>query len=135
MDIKAWLSQYRSADRYARKCAELAEDARQTLRSPNFDRVPRRSLPFNLDYTMEKLEIQEEKLTRAKEKALALLAEIEDAIDQLEDYDQKQVLRDRWISGMSWQDIAEDCYLSERSVYYIHQKALAELEKIGAGAC
>ena len=49
-------------------------------------------------------------------------------IQQLENEDERDVLFYRYIKGMNWWEIAESMQFSERQVFRIHGKALANLK-------
>ena len=71
----------------------------------------------------------EKRLNRARDEALKILDDIEDMIESLEDFDQKTVLRLKYIDGLTWDEVALQANWSERSVRRIHGRALEELRR------
>ena len=51
-------------------------------------------------------------------------------VDRLEDPDERRVLMLRYIDCKSWVAIANAIPCSERAVYYLHGRALRNLEEI-----
>lgn len=49
---------------------------------------------------------------------------ISDSIEMMEDEQEKQLLRLRYLQGYSWKDVAKDMAYSEQRVYQIHGNAL-----------
>lgn len=45
-------------------------------------------------------------------------------VDRMENQQERELLRYRYIDGMTWADIAEKMNTSERNVYFIHGRAL-----------
>lgn len=56
---------------------------------------------------------------------------IERAIDEVENGEQRRLLRYRYISGNSWEKIAQRIPCSIRTVHRIHAEALKEISKVG----
>ena len=59
-----------------------------------------------------------------------MLDQIEDMIESLEEPEQKTVIKLRYVYGYAWSEIAISMETSERTVYYVHGKALANLRKL-----
>lgn len=130
MDIKAFLRQYRAALKYAERCAKDLDALRDVgVRSPRLDGMPRSGSGGGIEHQIELIDAAERRLDRERGKALKLLEAIEDLIEGLEDYRQKTLIRLRYIDGLSWEQIAQEMHWSERTVYNIHGKALAELRR------
>lgn len=130
-DIKAFLSSYIPALRYALLCFRELDEARDvSVKSPRLDGMPRSGRIGGLEMQISQIEAIRAKAEAAREKVLKILDEIESLIEELEDMDQRTVIKMRYIYGDKWVQIAQAVNLSERSVFYIHDKALAELRKV-----
>lgn len=129
-EIKAYLRSYIPALRYAEKCfreLDAVEDI--SIRSPKMDGMPRSTGLHGLEEQVARIEAVREKAEKARAKVLAMLDDIEDRIEALENYDQKTVIKLRYIYGMEWTEIANEMSWSTRTVYNIHGRALAEMRK------
>ena len=129
-DIKDYLRSYIPALRYAELCfreLDTAEDV--SIRSPKLDGMPRSSGNKGLEEQVARIDAIRRKAERAREKVLRMLEDIEDRIDALEDMDQRLVIKMRYIYGCRWDEIATGANMSQRTVYYIHGKALEEMRK------
>lgn len=129
-EIKAYLRSYIPALRYAEKCfreLDAVEDI--SIRSPKMDGMPRSPGLHGLEDQVSRIEAVREKAEKARAKVLAMLDDIEDRIEALENYDQKTVIKLRYIYGMEWTEIANEMSWSTRTVYNIHGRALAEMRK------
>ena len=73
-----------------------------------------------------------EEINRKRDALIAKKREIEQVVDKLEDLQEKTLIRNRYINLMSWNKIARDMYLSERSVFRIHKHALKKLAVNGS---
>lgn len=129
-EIKAYLRSYIPALRYAEKCfRELDSVEDISIRSPKMDGMPRSPGLHGLDDQIAWIEAVREKAEKARAKVLAMLDDIEDRIEALENYDQRTVIKLRYIYGMEWTEIANEMSWSTRTVYNIHGRALAEMRK------
>lgn len=129
-EIKAYLRSYIPALRYAEKCfreLDAVEDI--SIRSPKMDGMPKSPGLHGLEDQVARIEAVREKAEKARAKVLAMLDDIEDRIEALENYDQKTVIKLRYIYGMEWTEIANEMSWSTRTVYNIHGRALAEMRK------
>lgn len=128
MDIKAYLRSYIPARRYAEKCFRDL-DAEVFLRSPKMDGMPRSVEAHGLEEQVARIEAARKKAEAARAKVLAMLEDIENRIEALENFDQRTVIKLHYIDGLSWAKVAQEMYISERTLYYIHGRALAEMRK------
>lgn len=130
MDVKQKLRSYLPALRYAIICANRLDAIRETLlKSPNMDGMPRSTRISGLEVMTAAIDAEERRLMKSREKALEILDEIEDMIDELQSFDQKQVLRLHYIAGLTWDQVAMEAHYSERTVRRIHGQALNELRR------
>ena len=129
-DIKAFLKSYlpalRSAERWFREW-DNAEDV--SVRSPKLDGMPRSTGVHGLELQVELIERCRTRAEKERDKALKILDQIEDMVDRLEDADQRRLIRDRYITGMEWAEVADDVNMSLRTVYRVHGQALAEMRR------
>ena len=129
-DIKSFLKSYlpalRSAERWFKEW-DMAEDV--SVKSPKLDGMPRSSGVHGLELQVELIERCRHRAEKERDRALAILDKIEDMVEKLEDPDYRRIIRDRYIIGMEWMDVAEDVHMSERTVYRVHGKALAEMRR------
>ena len=130
MDVKMKLRSYLPAFRYAITCADRLDAIRGTLiKSPKMDGMPRSQSVGGLEIIAAAIDAEEKRLTKARTKALAILDEIEDMIDSLDDYDAKKVMRLHYIDGLTWEQVATASHWSESTVRRIHGRALEELRR------
>lgn len=85
--------------------------------------------PEGLEQQIERILAAEERLEKARAKALEIMDRVENMVDTLENHDQKRVIRLRYIDGMTWDQLARETHWSERTVYRIHGAALEELRR------
>lgn len=129
-EIKAYLRSYIPALRYAEKCfreLDAVEDI--SIRSPKMDGMPRSPGLHGLEDQVARIEAVREKAEKARAKVLAMLDDIENRVEALENYDQRTVIKLRYIYGMEWAEIANETSWSMRTVFYIHGRALAEMRR------
>lgn len=85
---------------------------------------PNRNIEAPFIKTLEKIEICEERINKKIDKLVDLKAEIDTAIDQMEDVEERLLLKYRYLKSESWEDIAMDLNVSYRTVHRIHASAL-----------
>lgn len=85
---------------------------------------PNRNIEAPFIKTLEKIEICEERINKKIDKLVDLKAEIDAAIDQMEDVEERLLLKYRYLKSESWEDIAMDLNVSYRTVHRIHASAL-----------
>lgn len=130
-DVKALLKGYIPALRYAEKCFRELDLAREaTVRSPRMDGMPRTGSISGLEMQVAMIERIRKKAEKEREKVLKMCDQIMDLIDALEDPEQKTVIKLHYVYGYSWAEVAISAEMAERTVYYVHGKALANLRRI-----
>lgn len=72
----------------------------------------------------------QEKLQNKFNQLLKAMEEIEDSIDRIGNTEYRTILEMRYLEGWSWEDIAMCQHKHERWIFRLHQRALAELQKI-----
>ena len=132
MTAKMTLYAYRDALHYTQHCfAELNDARREGVRSPSFNGFSRTPGigSSSVELQIEKINDLEHRAAKARGKALELAEQIEDLIDALEEYDQKAVIRLRYVCGYSWPKVASLLHCTDRNVRRIHGKAIKNLEE------
>lgn len=130
MDAKDKIAACKAAMKEAQRLAlelDAVRDARP--KSPKLTGMPRSGNGASLDLQMEIIESAEKRFDKAREIALERLAELEDVIDELDNFEFKMVLYLRYIYGLKWMDVAERMHYGERTVRRIHSKALEEMNE------
>lgn len=74
--------------------------------------------------SLERIADMESKIEKAKHALLSLKLDISEAIDLLEDVDERALLRARYVNGKSWRMIAKQMCYSQSTVHRIHSNAL-----------
>lgn len=74
--------------------------------------------------TLEKIWDREQKINEKIDKLVDLKTEIDAAIDQIENVEERLLLKYRYLKNESWEDIAMDLNVSYRTVHRIHASAL-----------
>ena len=130
MEIKSYLRSYQPALKYWELCTRRLDEAREVgIRSPKMDGMPRGGSGGGIEMQVDRILAAERRLNRARNEAMAIFEGIEDMIESLENFDQKRILRLRYIDGLTWDEVAMDSGFSERSVRRIHGRALEELRR------
>lgn len=127
---KSYLRGYRMHGRRIKRI-ELEIDEIRNLKmypSVNNDGMPHGSGQGDLSGYAAELHEKEEKLYQEGVEQVKAYKDISWRIQQLENEDERDVLFYRYIKGMGWWEIAESMQFSERQVFRIHGKALANLK-------
>ena len=82
-----------------------------------------------VEATVEKIYGMEEEMNGMIDRYVDTKKEISQLLDKLEDNTVKSVMELHYLSGIKWEEVAERCYLSLRTVHNLHKKALALLEE------
>ena len=127
---KSYLRGYRMHGRRIKRI-ELEIDEIRNLKmypSVNNDGMPHGSEQGDLSSYAAELHEKEEMLYQEGVEQVKAYKDISWRIQQLENEDERDVLFYRYIKGMNWWEIAESMQFSERQVFRIHGKALANLK-------
>ena len=134
MTAKQYLMQ---AFRMKKKIESMQEDilrleAAATDCSPNLTGMPHNPSPSHSRMADIVCKIIDRKAELEKQvtELTALMAEIKYKLTLMEDETYKKLLYMRYVEGAEWQDIAAELFFSERWLYKIHPRALAEFEKL-----
>ncbi len=134
MRAKSFLKRYERAkkrvEEIKRRIADLeaqsinvtqAMDAERVQTSPQPDRIGK-VIAAKVDLASDLLE--------AETNELDVMNQIYAVLNQLEDPDHQRLLRLRYIECLKWGDIADQMHYEDRNIFYIHGRALVEVERI-----
>ena len=134
MRVKDYLLRYKDARReIARVQAEIEEVKAQAERiTPRYGLEPRGS---GVDHdkigsVLARAEVYEDELRAREADAMTLCVETIGFIDRIPSADSRLILTLRYINLKSWREIGREMYLSDRSVYYLHGRALREAQVV-----
>lgn len=126
-----WVSRYIDAKRYAEHLQQeylrLGEQA--TSVTPNLSGMPSpHGQPSDKvgQAAAERADLLED-IKEQERMCMAIIRQIESAVRKVDDLQLRQILRCRYIDGISWSDIAEELHYSLRSV---HRKKLDALDEL-----
>lgn len=129
--IKMWLTRYQIARReLLRLQAERKELESYGLHAVRYDVPIGGKGRKDISDTMTIYESLQKKLIQQRYRAISEMNEVKAVIDQIELQEQRQVLTLRYISGLSWESIAQQMYFTERYVHRIHNDALERAAEI-----
>lgn len=129
--VKDYLSSYRLLKDEIRELEERLAALREqsvSLRSPAYFALPGKKEPRDLADELACLMELEQSYRRAILKAEVRCAKIEHLILSLSSPRQKQILRARYIEGLSWDEVCGRFLISESLTYSLHKKAISELD-------
>lgn len=134
MKVKDYLQRYRDARReIARVQAEIEEVRSQAERiTPRYGLEPRGSGADHdkIGTVLARAEVYEKELRLREADAMTLCVETIGFIDRIPSAESRLILTLRYINLLSWREIEERMYLSERSVFRVHGRALREAQEI-----
>ena len=81
-----------------------------------------------VERTVMKIAAAEEQLNRDIDRYVDLQNEIRGLIMKLNDPEERAILERHYLSGQTWEKVAEECFVCLRTVHYLHNKALRKLE-------
>lgn len=127
---KEYLRSYRKALRREERILDEIQELRMNKMFPSVvnDGMPHGSEQSDLSnyiVTLDEMteELKNERLERAK-----LRQKIERDIRVLDNEDEQEVLRLRYIKGLKWEEIAVEMLYSVRKIHYLHSSALIHLK-------
>ena len=127
---KAWLGRYREAEKkYNRLSERLAEAQTATRRiTQNISAVPGGAGDGqNLARAVEREEEAERKAYAQRAVCDTLFEEIDEALEQLEDYRDYRVLREYYLNRQTWEQIAARMNISPRWLHQLRAHAIEQL--------
>ena len=131
-DVKFWLKQYGRIQREINDIENRITELRLKHSAPsaiNYSDMPKAHGNVDLSDYIAKLEEYEQKLINRHTACLGLSVQYIEACDRL-DRDEAHVIKRRYLDGASWDVIANEIPCSQRTVFYIHGRALLNLSKV-----
>lgn len=83
----------------------------------------------SVEATVEKIYGMEEEINGLIDSYVDTKAQIAALLATLGDCTERSVMEMHYLSGVKWEEVAERCYLSLRTVHNMHRRALEKLEK------
>lgn len=127
---KAWLWRYRDAQKLLEQLCNRLEEARTAARhtTQNFSLSPSGSGDGqSLARAVERTDDLEHQVTFQLAECDALYEEIDEALQQLEDFWKYHILKDYYLEGKTWEQIAHDTNYSLSMIYVLRRKAMEQL--------
>jgi DNA-directed RNA polymerase specialized sigma subunit len=81
-----------------------------------------------VEQTVIKISRTEERLNKDIDRYVVLQEKIQNLIMILDNYEERAILERHYLLGQTWDKVAEECFVSLRTVHYLHSKALKKLE-------
>ena len=136
--VKQYLYQVKDARRRISVIEEqimYRQDAMEHF-GPSYFEAPRGTGGYGskTETGVSELDALEEKLREAEDELARVTVRVSDTICELEDVNQQMVMMKRYISGKSWDCIAQEMDNSVRWVQKVHGRALPHLEEILFGS-
>ena len=132
MTVKEYLSQAEYLDRLIDvKLEQLEELKKITCSSHGLITVSEggNNSVSKVHRTVEKICLLEEEINRQIDRYVDVKDGILRLITSVPDLQQRLVLEQHYLQYLTFEQIAENCYMSLRNVQYIHRKALTWLER------
>lgn len=123
---KEYLKSYKKALRREQRILDEIQCLRLDKMFPSIvqDGMPHGSSQEDLSGYAATLDEMIEDLKKERLEKVKIRKKIEQSIRNLEDEDEQEVLRLRYISGLKWEEVAVEMNLTRRRVTQIHGKAL-----------
>ena len=130
-EVKERLRAYRRACKECRKLNRKIRDKRESMTQPRAVRTD--ALPGGkgntLEAAIEKIDALERRLDAAQSEKDKSLSDVRALIALAEDPDGRYILILRYINGVSFDDIPEQMYISDRSMWRRYNRAIDEIIK------
>lgn len=127
---KVWLGRYREAEKKYNRLSERLAEAQTAARriTQNLSAVPGGSGDGqNLARAVEREEEAERKAYAQRAICDTLFEEIDEALEQLEDYRDYCVLREYYLNLKTWEQIAAGMNISPRWLHNLRARAIEQL--------
>lgn len=128
---KEYLRSYRAAVKREERILEDIQELRASKAFPaaiSYDGMPKGSNQTDLSDYIETLDRMIESLKAERLEKVRRREKIEKAIKDMQDDNEREVLRLRYIDGKKWEEVALEMHLTYRRVIQIHGKALIGLD-------
>ena len=99
-------------------------------RAIQYDDMPKAHNTSDLSDYYARVEVYVDMLLDRERELIGVNADIMITVDRIADPDERRVLMLRYVDQKQWIEIARAIPCSERSVYYLHGRALKSLEQI-----
>ena len=99
-------------------------------RAIQYNDMPKTHNTSDLSDYYARVEIYVDMLLEREKELIGVNADIMMTVDRIADPDERRVLMLRYVDQKQWIEIARAIPCSERSVYYLHGRALKSLEQI-----
>ncbi len=130
-EVKGRLRAYRRACKECCKLNRKIRDKRDSMTQPRAVRTD--ALPGGkgntLEAAIEKIDTLERRLHAAESEKDKALSDVRTLIALVEDPDGRYILILRYINGVSFDDIPEQMYISDRSMWRRYNRAIDEIIK------
>ncbi len=130
-EVKERLRTYQRACKECRKLNRKIRDKRESMTQPRAVRAD--ALPGGkgntLEAAIEKIDALERRLDAAQSEKDKSLSDVRALIALVEDPDGRYILILRYINGVSFDDIPEQMYISDRSMWRRYNRAIDEIIK------
>ena len=130
-EVKGRLRAFRRACKECRKLSRKIRDKRESMTQPRAVRTD--ALPGGkgntLEAAIEKIDTLERRLHAAESEKDKALSDVRTLIALVEDPDGRYILILRYINGVSFDDIPEQMYISDRSMWRRYNRAIDEIIK------
>lgn len=132
MIAKEYLMRYQAAKKQVFYIQERIENLRAELLPGgiNYDGMPKGGDPKTAADIIAQIDEYERRLNAQCLQALKLMVEITGVIARVSSLNCRDVLLERYISGKSWNRIADDEGYSWRHIMRLHEQGLAEVSSI-----
>ncbi|MDR2558415.1 MAG: DUF1492 domain-containing protein [Oscillospiraceae bacterium] len=131
MTLKEYLSQAIKLDRVIDSAIlQIDEWKKFSLKSRSFLSTGSANYAnsSSVERTIMKITRTEERLNKDIDRYIDLHDEIQSLIFTLENHEERALLERHYLLGQTWDKVAEECFVSLRTVHYIHNRALKKLE-------
>ncbi len=115
-------------ENYRNELKELKRFERQYTHLVNLENLIGSSDTFFAGNAKKDINEEKVRLCKAVSRLIKDKRDIEQKIDELENGSYALLLKYRYLDGYSWEEITELLNYSWRSVHYIHNKALTNIE-------
>ena len=132
MTVKEYLSQAAYLDRLIDSKLEQLEELKRITCSSNGIVTVSENGNNNVSRVhrmVEKICLMEEEIDRQIDRYVDVKDDISKLIMSVPDLQQRLILEQHYLLFLTWEEIADRCFMSLRNVQYIHKKALAWLEQ------
>lgn len=134
MTAKEYLERVKKIDSKINRLTTRRERLKECMysfsESPEGERVQTSRNVDKFGSLYAKIDDIEREIKERKEEITNLQIELALEIDELPDFNQKQVLVNRYVYLKSWQEISKKVGYSEGYIFQLHRQALKEFEKV-----